>query len=296
MPVIIDGSNTPTAGGVGYGDGTELAFTSAGSAGQVLTSNGSSAPSWASAPAVNLATGVTGTLPVGNGGTGASSLTANNVLLGNGTSAVQVVAPGANGNVLRSNGTTWTSAAISSGALTLLQTVTASSSSTVDLETGIGSTYDFYLITFTNVTSTSSSIFYLRVRENGSYTSNTWYQFANGGYATGSGNLAINNGGNSSCQLTFSSIPPLSSGGGYGSTCSGEVWFSNPTSTTVNKLLNFTCVGVDSFSPQVFPAQGGAARIYNSYDQPPAWTGIRFFFGSGSISTGVFRLYGLSNS
>jgi hypothetical protein len=31
--------------------------------------------------------------------------------LGNGTSALQVVAPGSNGNVLVINGTTWTSAA-----------------------------------------------------------------------------------------------------------------------------------------------------------------------------------------
>jgi len=60
---------------------------------------------------VNAATNVTGTLPVANGGTGATTLTANNVLLGNGTSAVQVVAPGTNGNILTSNGTTWTSGA-----------------------------------------------------------------------------------------------------------------------------------------------------------------------------------------
>lgn len=60
---------------------------------------------------VNLASNVTGTLPVANGGTGATTLTANNVLLGNGTSALQVVAPGTTGNVLTSNGTTWTSAA-----------------------------------------------------------------------------------------------------------------------------------------------------------------------------------------
>ena len=60
---------------------------------------------------VDLATNVTGTLPVGNGGTGAATFTANNVLLGNGTSAFQVVAPGTNGNVLQSNGTTWVSAA-----------------------------------------------------------------------------------------------------------------------------------------------------------------------------------------
>ncbi len=61
--------------------------------------------------AVNLASNsaVTGTLPVANGGTGAASLTANNVILGNGTSPVQVVAPGTSGNVLTSNGTTWSS-------------------------------------------------------------------------------------------------------------------------------------------------------------------------------------------
>ena len=64
--------------------------------------------------ALNQSAAVTGTLPVGNGGTGASSLTANNVLLGNGTSALQVVAPGSSGNLLTSNGTTWTSASLSS--------------------------------------------------------------------------------------------------------------------------------------------------------------------------------------
>lgn len=58
-----------------------------------------------------LTTGVTGTLPVANGGTGVASMTLNNVVLGNGTSAVQFVAPGASGNILTSNGTTWESSA-----------------------------------------------------------------------------------------------------------------------------------------------------------------------------------------
>lgn len=43
------------------------------------------------------------------GGTGLTTLTANNVVLGNGTSNVQLVAPGTSGNVLVSNGTTWVS-------------------------------------------------------------------------------------------------------------------------------------------------------------------------------------------
>ena len=55
------------------------------------------------------AAGLSTTLAVTSGGTGTTSLTANNVLLGNGTSAVQVVAPSTSGNLLTSNGTTWTS-------------------------------------------------------------------------------------------------------------------------------------------------------------------------------------------
>jgi hypothetical protein len=46
MPVTVVGNNTPTAGGAVYGDGTNYVSTAAGTAGQVLTSNGSSAPTW----------------------------------------------------------------------------------------------------------------------------------------------------------------------------------------------------------------------------------------------------------
>jgi hypothetical protein len=50
-------------------------------------------------------------LGAGSGGTGLSTLTANSVLLGNGISAVQLIAPGTAKNVLTSNGTTWASTA-----------------------------------------------------------------------------------------------------------------------------------------------------------------------------------------
>ena len=63
-------------------------------------------------------TGLTTALTVAQGGTGAATLTANNVVLGNGTSAVQFVAPSTTGNLLTSNGTTWTSAAPPAGGVT----------------------------------------------------------------------------------------------------------------------------------------------------------------------------------
>jgi hypothetical protein len=51
----------------------------------------------------------TGTLGVDQGGTGLTTLTANNVILGNGTSTPTFVAPSTNGNILTSNGSTWVS-------------------------------------------------------------------------------------------------------------------------------------------------------------------------------------------
>jgi len=127
---------TATNGGIGYGTGTAHAYTAAGTLGQVLTSAGAGTPTWSAAAAGSvtsvaatvpsllsisgspitssgtLAFTYSGTaLPVANGGTGATTLTANNVVLGNGTSAVSFVAPSTSGNILTSNGTTWSSTA-----------------------------------------------------------------------------------------------------------------------------------------------------------------------------------------
>lgn len=65
-------------------------------------------------------------LGVDSGGTGSTTLAANNVLLGNGTSALQVVAPGTSGNLLTSNGTTWLSQESSTIVFTGLDGGTAS--------------------------------------------------------------------------------------------------------------------------------------------------------------------------
>lgn len=64
---------------------------------------------------VDLGVDVTGILPVANGGTGSNTIALNNVILGNGTGAVQTVAPGISGNVLTSNGSTWVSSAPTGG-------------------------------------------------------------------------------------------------------------------------------------------------------------------------------------
>ena len=67
----------------------------------VLHGNAAGAPTFG---AVALTTDVSGTLPVGNGGTGATTLASNGVVYGNGTSAVGVTAAPSANNVLVSTG------------------------------------------------------------------------------------------------------------------------------------------------------------------------------------------------
>lgn len=82
---------------------------------------------------VSLTDDVTGVLPVANGGTGSDTLTLNSVIVGNGSGAVQSVAPGTSGNVLTSNGTSWTSAAPVAGS----GDVTSNTSTSVDGEVAV---------------------------------------------------------------------------------------------------------------------------------------------------------------
>jgi len=113
---ILESSNSGNA--VNWGAGTKDVFVTYPAERSVYTDGAGTAITPATASVLGVA----------SGGTGASTLTANNVLLGNGTSAVQFVAPGSSGNVLTSNGTTWTSAAAAafdSGTLMLFQQTTA---------------------------------------------------------------------------------------------------------------------------------------------------------------------------
>jgi hypothetical protein len=102
------------------------------------------------------------TISVIKGGTGLTSLVSNSVLLGNGTNAIQVVSPGTSGNVLTSNGTTWTSApltGVTAGNLigtTLASNVVNSSITSVGLLTN--TTVNGKLIVGTPSAATSSAI------------------------------------------------------------------------------------------------------------------------------------------
>jgi len=94
-------------------------------------------PAWWIVSAASLTT-----VTVPFGGTGRTSLTANNLIVGNGTSAVQFVAPGASGNVLTSNGTTWQSTAPSTAIIGYTSRLTTTAFAGGTLNTTAATAYD----------------------------------------------------------------------------------------------------------------------------------------------------------
>jgi len=234
---------------------------------------------------VSLSTGVTGTLPVANGGTGAATLTANNVLLGNGTSAVQAVAPGASGNVLTSNGTTWTSAAASTGALVLISTTTASgSANTLDITSGFSSTYDDYLIIGENIKlGVNSSDFYVLRFYTASTLRTSSYQFAQ---LRGGGSAATSR---SSSDVRIDINPNFLSS----TTGSLRIFLQNTNSSSAR--IQGEAVSICSDDTDVTGNQG-AYTVFGYTGTSSALTGIRLYWGTGTstFASGTFRLYGVA--
>jgi hypothetical protein len=126
-------------------------------------------------------TGITD-LTVADGGTGASSITANSVILGNGTSTLSgnLVAPSTSGNVLKSNGTTWTSSSI----ITSGTAVTTTSGTTADF-TGIPSTAKRITVMFSQVSTNGSSPIIAQLGS-GSVQATGYFGFSQNGITTGS--------------------------------------------------------------------------------------------------------------
>ena len=126
LPILNGGTNgiaTPIAGGVAIGTGTAYSFTAVGASGQVLTSNGTSSPTWSSISSLGVAsfsagtTGLTpntpttgdivlaGTLVAANGGTGQSTYTIGDLLYANTSSTLAKLSDISAGSYLRSGGT-----------------------------------------------------------------------------------------------------------------------------------------------------------------------------------------------
>jgi len=110
IPVSDGGSGAVsfTANRILLGNGTGAFGTiTTGASGTYLRSNGTVG----SFATLNMGDAGAGTLVVARGGTGLTAITSGNIPIGAGTSPMTLLAPGASGNLVTSNGTTFTSTA-----------------------------------------------------------------------------------------------------------------------------------------------------------------------------------------
>jgi hypothetical protein len=204
-------------------------------------------------------TGLTTPLTVAQGGTGAATLTANNVLLGNGTSALQVVAPSTSGNVLTSNGTTWVSSALSVYPLTSGTAQASTSGTSIDF-TSIPSWVKRITVMFSDVSTNGTSLIRLQLGDSGGIET-TGYTGAASYIGNGSGGGLSTDGFDSfddssaansrSGSLVFSNISSNTwvLAGSYLYTAGRQVIF-NGTKTlsgTLDRVRITTVNGTDTF-------------------------------------------------
>jgi hypothetical protein len=131
VPTAAPGTNTTQAASTAF---TAAAITVAtGSLGTMSTQNANNVSITG-----GTITGITD-LTVADGGTGRSTLTANAVLVGNGTSGINSVSPSTSGNLLVSNGTSWTSTTLAASGVKLGLGITGETWNSVSR--GFGSTY-----------------------------------------------------------------------------------------------------------------------------------------------------------
>ena len=229
-----------------------------------------------------------GTTPVSGGGTGSTTLPLNNVLLGNGTAALQAVAPGTSGNVLQSDGTTWKSAVAGGGSgYTFISSTTVSGTiAELLITSGFTSTYDQYSVQFFNLKSDAASTnFYAQFYINSTLVSDKYY-FSSIGVST-AGSVTVSQGSLPGGSLQFLyNANTLYTGSSFsgdmlilGANTSGNV--SGQTRCFLNQLNNAYSTQNASFFGQTTTG---------------VLTGIRFWFPGGNMTSGTFKLYGIAKS
>tara|TARA_S200002703_G_scaffold91837_1_gene79326 strand:+ start:1053 stop:1739 length:687 start_codon:yes stop_codon:yes gene_type:complete len=221
---------------------------------------------------IDVTKGITGTTPVTQGGTGLTAGTTDQFLKFTGT-------------------TTLASAADNSG-LTLLQTVTASTSATVDFEGNFSSTYDNYIIYFNNVRmSDAPGYFGVRIKTpagGGSYwsASNNYARVSIARRITGDGTSNDESSGDSQYDRIPLTISNLENNGDWD--IRGYINIPYPLTSSYKYVEFMTLAGCPDNSALMTYCTG-AGNLYKNDNL----TGIQFLGETGTVSSGTFKLYGI---
>jgi len=181
---------------------------------------------------------------------------------------------------------------LSGGALNLISTQTASSSSTISFTSGIDDTYDSYVFKLYNIhASTSETSFGINFSVDGGSNYNV--------AKTTTAFFAAHNEADNSTNLSYRTAYDLAQGTGFaplgGDTMStnndecgdGELILYAPSSTTFVKHF------ISRFTPHypTFAIDGFTAGYGNTTS---AVNAVQFKMSSGNIDSGVIKLYGVS--
>jgi len=175
---------------------------------------------------------------------------------------------------------------------TLLSTVTASNSATVDIETTFDSTYDVYVIVADNVLpATDQASLWCRLKINGSYQSTNYV--GTSGYF--SSDVATPTSTSYSVASPATQIL-IGEGAGLTNEVYGGTRFImnvfDVTSTVTRKQVTWDGCAIARSSNDFRQSRLIGAARYEGGNE--ALTGVRFLMSSGDIATGSFRLYGIN--
>jgi len=181
--------------------------------------------------------------------------------------------------------------AVSGGAMTLLETQTASSSATLSFTSGIDSTYNEYVFKFINIHPATNDVqFQVNFRDgstayDATKTSTFFYSYNNEGDSAAA--LSYDTGSHLS-QGTGAQTIVLGQGNGNDESASGEMYLFDPSSTTFVKhfMTRISFYQHNNYAFDTFTA--GYCNVTAAID------GVQFSFSSGNIDSGVIKLYGVS--
>ena len=206
-----------------------------------------------------------------------------------------------------SNGTTILDAGafnVNLGSMVLISEQTASSSANITFTHGTSgvvfdSTYPIYKFEFINIdnatTSSGNEFRFQSSTDNTNYnvactnTNIQYYQVETGAYS----NLEYNSGHDHAQDTGFIKLNAQYIGGQTDASCSGELFYFNPSSTTFVKHYMATTQYMHTDASNSHSWGNKTAGYFNTSS---AITSIQFKFSSGNIRVGTIKLYGIKDS